>query len=177
MVLPPEGEAAPRLTRVSRDAEGRFIGFRDPVTGRFVSKKDALPSLRMNIDRGIIQDSFGNRVDPGSLGIPKRGIVHDFGTGEFRYRPGPLDPTKIDPRSDQDIIERLTLHDQKGNLYTVEASSGLGNKYRPEFTGGWFRAKTAEALGLPEDARLPTKDLKKAVVHREIIIRTIRARP
>jgi hypothetical protein len=173
-VLPLEPEAERPGVWVARDSAGVFIGFRDPSTGQFISRQDALPRLTYSIELGELQDSLGNTAGVGSIGLPGRGVRVTYATTETVQDLVPLEtnPATYAPKSNQEIVERVIFTDSDGNLITLETSWGAGTKYDSHLYGGRWRRGAAEALGLEEGTRLPTADLERAVLYREFIIRT-----
>ncbi len=173
MVLPTEPEGELGLVQVVRNQEGRFIGFRDVDTGRFISRADAIPRLRYSVEKSSIIDSFGTTIGPGSLALPQRGETVSFKLREAEYLPLQQSPESYRPNANQEIIERTILVTREGKIITDEVSHGLGTAYDPAKYGGHWRKKAAEALGVREGDRLPTVDLKRAVVYREFLLKTI----
>lgn len=160
--------------RVARDRKGRVVGFQDPdKRSVFISRKDAISRLRINKDTRQVEDSFGNRVGIGALGLPGRGIELTYKTKSAAYKPLATDPRSYNPKPNEEIIERTTFATKGGKLITSETSYGLGEKYDPSKTGGRWRRDASKALGVSEGGRLPTRDLKRAVLHKEFIIKRI----
>ena len=160
--------------RIVRDRQGRVVGFQDPdKRSIFISRKDAIPRLRHSIERNRIEDSFGNEVGVGALGLPGRGIDVAFKAKMASYKPLPTDPRTYNPKPNQEIVERTTFITREGKLVTSETSYGLGEKYDPSKTGGRWRRAASKAVGAGEGKRLPTSDLQRAVAHREFIIKDI----
>jgi hypothetical protein len=173
MVLPGEVPQGPRV-RVVRDAQGRFIGFQDPELGaRFISRADAISRLRYSTERAAILDSFGNEVGVGALALPGRGqqVAYKFKTVEYTNLN--LAPQEFTPGTNQELIERTVFIDAEGNLVTSEMSYGLGTKFDPAKGGGRWRKAASEALGIPEQERKSTRELKRAVAYQEYIVKTI----
>lgn len=160
--------------RVVRDRRGEFVGFQDPdKRSIFISRKDATSRLRINKDTRQVEDSFGNRVGVGALGLPGRGVELLYKTKAASYRPLAADPRTYNPRPNEEILERTTFATKGGRLITSETSYGLGEKYDPSKTGGRWRRDASSALGVPEGGRLPTRDLRRAVLHKEFIVKRI----
>ena len=160
--------------RIVRDRKGRVVGFQDPdKRSVFISRKDAIPRLRINQDTRQVEDSFGNRVGVGALGLPGRGIDVTYKVKMASYKPLATDPRSYNPKPNEEILERTTFATKGGRLVTSETSYGLGEKYDPSKTGGRWRRDASKALGVPEGGRLPTRDLRRAVVFKEYIIKRI----
>ncbi len=152
---------------------GALVGFQDPGTGRFLSRTDAIARLQYSPERGQVEDSFANPVGVGSLGIPARGQHVTFKVKEADYQRLSVDVNTFKPSSNQEIVERTVLVTKEGKLVTSETSYGLGQKYQEGKYGGRWRQEASEALGTDKKARLPTKDLERAVAYREFIVKTI----
>ncbi len=160
--------------RIARDRKGRVVGFQDPdKRSVFISRADAVKRLRINPDTRQIEDSFGNRVGVGALALPGRGIELVYKTKMASFTPLAVDPRTYNPKPNEEIIERTTFATKKGRLITSETSYGLGEKYDPSKTGGRWRRDASKALGVSEGGRLPTRDLQRAVLHKEYIIKRI----
>lgn len=170
-MFPGEEEFVPRV-RAVRDASGRVIGFQDPDQGnRFITRDQALNRLRYDPSQEQILDSFGNPVGAGSLAFPERGFSVATRSRFVNYRAGGDDPMLIRIRTGEELVEQVTFVDRNGRVYTVEHSFGKGRSYDPTVKGGWFRQKASEALGLRENERIPTRDLERAVVRRDYIVK------
>ncbi len=170
----PSPEQQTERVRVVRDRQGKVVGFQDPDrASRFISRADALPRLRYSIDNQRIQDSFGNEVGIGALGVPGRGISVAFKVKEATYKPLPTDATTFSPRPNQEIVERTVFIDRDGKLIESQTSYGLGEKYDPSKTGGKWRRDASKAVGAKEGERLLTSDLKRAVAHHEFLVKDI----
>ncbi len=157
-----------------RDRQGKFVGFQDPdQAGRFISRKDALPRLRYSIEKNYVQDSFGNDVGVGALGLPGRGVDVAYKVKGATYRPIRTDPNDFTPKPNQELIERTVFITREGKLVTSETSHGLGEKYDPSKTGGRWRRAASKAVGAGEGQRLPTSDLQRAVAFREFVVKDI----
>ena len=94
---------------------------------------------------------------------------------EYNLTPITGSPRLFQPAQNQQVVERLVLIRRDGSLEVVLNDSGLGNKYDPAKAGGWWRAKTAEALGYSSEERPPTRTLQNAVASRQILVKTWRA--
>ena len=173
MVLPgtefPEGEGV----IVARDRSGRLTGFRDPDTGRFISRKVALERVTYNFDTGKIEDSRKNPVGVGAFRLPARGVVRETKNTIQKWRPMEVDARSFRPAANQEIIERVTIIGRDGKLRTFEISYGLGGKFDPRAPnkGAKWRFETSKALGLAEGERASTSRLREAVAYREFIVK------
>jgi hypothetical protein len=174
MVLPQDQEGQARV-RAVRNREGRFIGFQDPDQGgRFITRQEALSRLSFSVERGEVLDSFGNGVGVGAVKLPGRGVDVTYQTRAAEYKPMTVDPARFTPNPNQEIVERNVFMTKDGKLVTSETSWGLGKKYDPAKYGGRWRQSASDALGLDKAKRLPTRDLERAVLMREFIVKTIR---
>ncbi len=173
MVTPRPEEIGQRI-RVARTKDGKIIGFQDPDRGnRFVSRKDALPRMRYSVEKSRIEDSFGNEIGVGSLGLPGRGVTVGFKVKEATYKPLPTSPQNFQPRANQEVIERTVFLTREGKLVSTETSYGLGQDYDPAKAGGKWRADASKAVGAKEGERLPTRDLSRAIVYQEFLVKSI----
>jgi len=174
MVAPNPEQSELRVQVVRERETGRFVGFRDPESGRFISRTDAMSRLNYNPQSNRIEDSFGNAVGVGALAIPGRGIRVAYRTAEALYEPVKTDPSALRPGPNQEIVERTVFITKDGRLVTSETGFGLGKRYDPSKYGGRWRQAASEALGLQPSQRIPTSDLKRAVAYHEVMVRTIR---
>lgn len=168
-----EGEFLPRV-RAVRDSRGRIIGFQDPDFGnRFISRSEAIN--RLKYDRGLEQivDSFGNGVGIGSIAFPSRGEEVAFKTKNAIYTPLPTTPENFRPKPNQELIERIVVIDKDGNLHRFENSYGLGKRYDQSRRGGWWRKSISDSLGIPANERIPSSDLRRAVVRKDFILKNL----
>lgn len=168
-----EEEQNPGVRVVRNRTTGSVVGFQDPLTGRFLSRTDAISRLHYSVERGQIEDSYQNPVGVGNLGIPSRGQRVAFKVKEADYQKLSVDPVTFRPSANQEVVERTVFITKDGKFVTSETSYGLGEKYDPAQSGGRWRKEAAEALGVKGDQRLPTVDLKRAVAYREFIVKTI----
>jgi hypothetical protein len=178
MVLPGpeflEGEGV----LVARDRSGRIIGFRDPETGRFISRSTALPRMTYDPTSGQIVDSLGNPVGVGAFRLPLGGVVRETKNTLQEWRQLEVDARTFRPAANQEIIERVTVIGRDGKLRTFEISYGLGGKYDPRapLKGAKWRFETSQALGLAEGERASTSRLREAVAYRDFIIKETSAK-
>jgi len=161
--------------RAARDKRGQIIGFQDPDKGnRFITREAAIPRLRYSsADRSIV-DSFGTKVGVGALRLPGRGRMVTYAVKSAEYRSLDQDARRFRPAGNQEVIERTVLVGKDGQLISDETSSGLGKRYDQAKRGGHWRKTISDALGLKDSERLPTRDLERAVVYREFIVKTIK---
>jgi len=156
-----------RFERTYRD--GRVV----QITNPFMTQKNAIARLRFDFDRNRVLDSYGEPVAARYLGIPSSGRVSERRVFNLTWDRLPVDPRRYTPAGNEEIIERLVLVDRKGNIFTRETSYGLGQKYDRALRGGWYRAQTSRALELEEGKRVETRDLQKAIIHREFIVKRL----
>lgn len=152
--------------------DGRVVTIRNP----FIARNQAVTRVQFDFDRNRIVDSFGNVIGSAHMGIPSSGRVAERKIFDLVYRPLGQDPRQFTPKENQEVIERLVLVDRNGNVFTRETSYGLGERYDRSKRGGWYRAQTSRALGIEEGKRMSTRQLRKAVLHREFIVKTLRPR-
>ena len=156
-----------RFDRHYRD--GRVV----PITNPFMTQNNALARLRYDFDRNRALDSFGQEVGARFLGIPSSGRVSERRVFNLQWERLGVDPRRYTPRDNEEVIERLILVDRKGNIFSRETSYGLGEKYDRDRRGGWFRAQTSRALEAEEGKRLTTRELQRAVLHREVVVKRL----
>jgi hypothetical protein len=159
--------------KVIRDKSGQVRGFQDPDTGQFISRKDAIARVSFDAEKAEITDSFGNPVGVGALRIPKAGVSVAFKAKQAEYKPIVVDPSSYTPGANEEIIERLVFLGTDGKLVVKDISYGLGTRYDPNKKGGAYRMRASEALGKEPGERLPTRDLDKALLSQEFMIKTI----
>lgn len=150
------------------DAEGSRV-----IRNGFIAAEDGIARLQFNFDSGQLEDSFGTGVGVGALNMPKRGVTVDYVEASATYSPLGGNPESVRPDANQEIIERVYFVDRDGNIITLETSYGLGQIYDPTKSGGRWRRAASEALGLPENSRAPTSELKEAELNREFLIKEI----
>lgn len=173
-MVTPKGEEIARRVQVARDRQGRVVGFQDPDRGyRFISRQDALPRMRYNLDKSRIEDSFGNEVGIGALKVPGRGVSVAFKVKEATYKPLPTSPQDFQPSASQEVIERTVFLTREGKLVSTETSYGLGEAYDPTKAGGKWRRDASQAAGAKEGERLLTSDLARLQVGQEFLVKTI----
>jgi len=176
MALPDnDGELQPGELQISiaRSRDGNFVGFRDPATGQFMSRAEAVPRLRYNVERGELEDSFGEFAGVGSIRMPERGVEVGYVLKVAAYKPLDTSPLNFRPAPNQELVEHIVFVDAEGKLITLETSFGLGKRYEPNLYGGRWRQAASEALGVADSKRLPTKDLERAVVQKYYSVKTI----
>lgn len=163
----------PRV-RVVKDQTGRIVGYQDPdFNNRFITRDEAIIRMKFNVETSEIIDSFGRSVGEGVFAYPLRGRTVTFVEREARYIPLTEHPLRFRPASNQEIVERVTVIGKDGKLYSFETSYGLGVKFSEHKYGGRYRQKISDALELPENERLPTSDLQRAVINVEYLVKTI----
>lgn len=147
-----------------------------PLRNLFIARNQAVTRVRFDFERNRIVDSFGEVIGAQHMGIPSSGRVAERKVFDLVYRPLGVDPRRFDTGPNQEVIERLVLVDRNGNVYTRETSYGLGERYDRSERGGWFRRQASQALNLEEGQRVSTRELRRAVLHREFIVKTLRPR-
>ncbi len=136
MVTPLRPQETLRV-RIVRDRQGKVIGFQDPDKGAvFISRQSAIPRLRYSIERSRVEDSFGNEVGVGALGLPARGVEVAFKVKEASYKPLGVKPEGYQPRPNEEIIERVIVVDKGGKLVPIDTSYGLGKSTTRRKPGG-----------------------------------------
>lgn len=173
MVLPFGPGAEGPGVRINRDDKGRFRGFTDAASGRFISRTEAVQRLTFSVEGSDLVDTFGEHVGVGSIKIPASGIEIAYKVRTTTDKQLTVDPSTFKPEPNQQIVERVVFAGADGRLHTMETSYRLGRQYDPSLTGGRWRQAASEALGLKQGERLPTADLQRAVIMKEFIIRTI----
>jgi len=151
-------------------ADGTIRPYRNP----FIGREFAVDRLHYDYDQRGVFDSFGNRVGIANLGIPARGRVTDYKTLQVRWNKLTIDPRRFRPTGDQEIVERVIFIDREGRLRLVRTSYGRGKRYDRSKYGGRWRSWASRAMGLPDNARVTTQELQKAVLHKEFIIKEIK---
>jgi hypothetical protein len=160
--------------RAVRDQSGRLVGFQDPdQNNRFIPKKEAVSRLQADPTRQEILDSYQQPVRFGELGIPRQGVSIAYKTKIVEYQPVSGDIGSFNPRGNQEVIERVTIVNEKGKLETFEISRGLGTSWTQQGTGAKWRYQVSKALGYEDSKRIPTSDLKRVVVNTQYIVKTI----
>lgn len=174
MVLPGPSFAPGEGVAVARTSGGRLIGFRDPETGRFISRSTALSRATYDPQAGQIKDSFGNPIGVGAFRLPAGGAIRETQNTIQTWKGLDVDARQFRPAANQEIIERVTVIDKAGKLRTFEISYGLGGKYDPRAPnkGSKWRFETSKALGIAEGERARTSRLREAVAYREFIVKT-----
>jgi len=160
--------------KIARDRTGRLVGFQDPDAGyKFIQREEAIVRLRLDVESGQILDSFGNPVGVGGLHYPAAG--YDVATVRklSQYRPLDVPVEQFKPGPNQELIERNVFVTAEGKLVTDTFSYGRGVEYREGIAGGRWRWKASEALGLEPHERLSTRDLKRSVLLREFLVKTV----
>ncbi len=150
-------------------ADGRIVTIRN----QFIAREQAIPRLHFDFQVNRIRDSFGRFVGVAHLKVPAMGRVVDFVELQARYRPLTIDPRRYDVRENEEIIERLVLLDREGNIVTRETSYGLGQKYDRARRGKWFFGVTRDRIGVETGKKVETRELEKAVLSREFIVKRI----
>ena len=162
-----------RMVRAVRARYYKFVGFQDAETGLFISPEEARSSLKFDPERNRVVDSFGNVVGVGNLELQESGARFSLKNVDVLYMPLEESVRSFKPGGNQEIIERFTIVNKDGSLSTFEISHGLGNKYKRGHGGGRWRYETSKALDYKQGERPPTKELQRAVLHREFIVKTI----
>lgn len=172
MVLPGEEPLGERVL-IQRNPRTGAVLFRDPETGRFISRSSALTRVTYDFERGRIVDSFGNTIGVGAFRLPLAGAVRQTENTVQVYAKLDVDPRQFRAAANQEIIERITVVGRDGKLRTFEIDYGPGGKYDRSAHGGRWRFETSRALGLADNQRAQTTELRQAVAYREFIVRTI----
>lgn len=175
MVLPYEEGPQPPRVRIVRDKAGKIVGYQDPDAGsRFISRADAVKRLKVSVETGNITDTFGNQAGPGSVHIPAGGITHIMRDRTVVYQGLDVPPGRFTPGPNQELVESTYFITKSGKVERVDISYGLGNDYNKNLYHGKWRAGASEALGLDPNVRLPSADLKRAVLTKQYVVKTIK---
>jgi hypothetical protein len=170
-MFPPEDDESGGRVRVTRGSNGNLV-YQDPDNRyHFISKQEAVRRLNWDTDQGSLADSFGNKVGPGILKGSLEGgaqVYPDVIVRSFSFEGRPQSTHIGD---NQELVERWWFVNADGSLSVGYHSYGRGNAYHRDEGAGSYRAGAARALGLPEDQRLPSAELKEALVFREFIIK------
>lgn len=173
-MFPSDEEFLLRRVRVVRDQRGYLVGYQDPdANNRFIRRVDAIKRLAYDYEKSRLADSFGRAVVSGDLQTILRGERVSFIQRDAVYTPMTESPNRFRPASNQEVIERVLVVDKGGRVREFDTSYGLGVRYNEHRYGGRFRQNISNALGLPENARIPTSDLKRAVYSVEYLVKTI----
>jgi hypothetical protein len=129
--------------------------------------------MRMSVDyrTGSVVDSFGNQVSMRELSLTRSEETRRFLNARQVTSPVSGDPTEFRPAGNEEVIERLIVAGKDGKVHKVDISYGAGRKFDPKAKGSAWRTKLSDALGVGGDERLPTTDLQRAVLSREIVVR------
>ncbi len=183
-----ESEGRVRAVRLGR---GRW-GFQDPdivvrrtfsdgstriIRNVFIGRSDAISRLAFDFEGNRLVDSFGRNPSISSLKLPLRGESFTFQGGAVsEWKPLDVDPRRIRPDVNQEIVERVVFVNRDGSLTVRNYSYGRGERYDRSLTGTKWRADAARALGETSDPgegkRRPTRELSAAMAAREFLIRT-----
>ena len=142
----------------------------------FISREPAIDRLVFDFKSNKILDSFGNSVGLRHLGIPSVGRVTDYKVMTVKHMPMIGDPRRFIPASNQEIVERVVFVDKNGKLIVSRTSWGLGQKYDRSKRGGWWIDKAKKAAGLEPGEKATTRELKRAQIHREFVVKTLTPR-
>lgn len=152
--------------------DGRVIQIRN----LFISREPAIDRLKYDFDRNRIVDTFGTTVGTKHIGLPTAGRVVDYKTLTATWSPLTTDPRKYIPAANEEVVERVVFMNREGKLVTEHTSYGLGRKYDRSKTGWWWAGKAKEALGIEPGEKVTTKELQRAVVHREFVVKRLTPR-
>ncbi len=159
-----------KVLRVYQDGTTRTL------SNLFISREPAIDRLAFDFQRNTVVDSFGNSVGLRHLGLPSSGRVTDYNIWTVKWMPLPTDPRRYIPGPNEEIVEKVIFVDRNGKLVVSYSSSGRGFKYDRSKTGGWWVDKAKKAAGLEPGEKATTRELKRAQIHREFVIKTIAPR-
>jgi hypothetical protein len=173
-MFPDEEEIFNSRVRIVRGINGKLVGYQDPDNNnRFILRTDAIKRLFYDSEKMYLTDSFGRSIMDADLRMVFRGERINFIERAAIYTPMMESPSRFRPASNQEVIERVLVVDKNGRVIEFDTSFGLGVRYNQYRYGGRWRQKISEALGLPENARIPSSDLKRAVYSVEYLVKTI----
>ncbi len=176
-MLPDDYTRLNQRVRVVRDQYGRLVGYQDPdKNNRFIAREEAVKRILYDFDKMYFSDSYNTKILEAEILTPLRGTTVHFVERSAVYTPMLESPNRFRPASNQEVIERLVVVGKDGRVHVVDTSYGLGVRYNENKYGGRWRQRVSEALELPENVRLPTSDLKRAVASVEYIVKTITRR-
>jgi len=154
-------------------ADGRIVIIRN----EFVRLGQAYRGLSYDFETSRLKDGFGNRAPISAIGLPARGETHKFVNVSATWRPLEGAVTRFRPAGNQEIIERVWFVNRDGSIFKQDFSYGRGEKYDRTQTGSKWRYRAAQAMGETSDpgpgSRMTTDELKKAVLRREFLVKTV----
>lgn len=152
--------------------DGRVITLRN----LFINRESAINRLTYDFERNRVVDSVGVTVAAKHLGLPAVGRVAQYTTLDAKWIPLKVDPRKYIPAANEEIVERIVFIGRDGKLIREETSYSLGKKYDRSKRGGWFVDRAKKALGKEPEEKVTTPELKRAVVHRQFLIKRLTTR-
>jgi len=146
------------------------------LSNLFISREPAVERLVFDFKKQAIVDSYGNTVGVRHLGLPSTGRVTDYAVWSAKWMPLTTDPRRYTPSPNQELVEKVIFIDRNGKLVTSYTSYGLGGKYDRAKQGGWWVDAAKKAAGFEPGEKATTRELRRAQVHREFVIKTLTPR-
>ena len=143
------------------------------LTNLVIAREPAIDRLTFDYQSNTVVDSYGNSVGLRHLGIPSTGRVADYKVWSVKWMPMTTDPRRYIPGPNEEIVERVIFVDRDGKLIVSRTSWGRGQKYDRSKRGGWWVDKAKKAAGLEPGEKATTRELKRAQIHREFVIKTV----
>lgn len=172
MLPNPKYTARPGLRLlISRDARGIIRRYSDPDTGETLTRNEGIRRMTLDQASGQLVDSFGNQIKLGELTLRRTHETPGLINASQTTSPLNVNPWTYKPKKNEEIIERLIVAGRDGKINKIDISHGAGKMYDPKARGGAWRRNISEALGLGENERLPTGDLKRMVIYEQIVVR------
>jgi len=156
---------------INRDARGAIRRYGDPDTGQTLTRNEAIGRMKYNFSTGEIEDSMGNSLKIGEIALKRGHETSDLINARQVTSPMNRNPYTYKTARNEELIERLIVVGKNGEISKIDISYGSGKSYDPNRLGGTWRAKVANAVGLEKGERLPTADLERMVVSKQIVVR------
>ena len=152
--------------------DGKIITLRN----LFINRETAINRLTYDFQRNRVVDSVGVSVAAKHIKLPLAGRVVQYGVLDAKWIPLDVDPRKYIPAANEEVLERITFVDRQGNLVIEYKSYGLGKKYDRSKGGGCFVDRAKKALGREPEDKVTTKELQRAVVQRQFVLKRLTPR-
>lgn len=155
-----------RITRTYPDGSQRVLH------DLFIRFDKGIDALTFDFEKRQLFDSFGVQTPFVALGYPKGGVRTSFINKDWRHVPLTIDPRKITPAPNQEIVEKITFVDSEGKVFTKTYSMGYGKKYDLTRTKTRFVQDAKRAKGIEWEEKVTTDELKQHVLHRQFLLKT-----